>query len=196
MIELIYPYDIAQVIPAPTAERSAGRSLTVSEWFPIVEATGMVVGRSSREYCHSGAKPLHPVIHIHIIDRYSRIYLQKRSKKKDIQPGKWDTAVGGHVAYGESILEAVYREASEELSLTGFNPIHMETYEFESKIERELVNVFAVVGTYELKPDLDEVDEGRWWDVNDIDASLAKGVFTPNFESEFQMIRSQLLALL
>lgn len=196
MIELIYPYDIAPVIPAPTAERSAGRSLTVSEWFPIVEATGMVVGRSSREYCHSGAKPLHPVIHIHIIDRYSRIYLQKRSKKKDIQPGKWDTAVGGHVAYGESILEAVYREASEELSLTGFNPIHMETYEFESKIERELVNVFAVVGTYELKPDPNEVDEGRWWDVNDIDASLGKGVFTPNFESEFQMIRSQLLALL
>ena len=116
--------------------------------------------------------------------------------RKDIQPGKWDTAVGGHLAYGESILEAVYREASEELGLMNFNPIYIETYEFESPIEREMVNVFAAVGSYELHPDLDEVDEGRWWDLADIDASIGKGVFTPNFESEFTMIRSSLLALL
>ena len=66
----------------------------------------------------------------------------------------------------------------------------------EAEIEHELVNVFAAVGSYELRPDLDEVDEGRWWELADIDASLGKGVFTPNFESEFQMIRTQLLALL
>ena len=72
----------------------------------------------------------------------------------------------------------------------------MKSYEFESDVERELVNIFAAVGNFELHPDLDEVDEGRWWDVDDIDSSIGKGVFTPNFESEFQMIRSQLLALL
>ena len=195
MIELIYPYDIAPAIPAPTAESSTVRA-AASEWFPVVEPNGLVVGRSVRQYCHSGAKPLHPVIHIHIIDRYSRIYLQKRSVNKDIQPGKWDTAVGGHVSYGETILEAVYREASEELGFTDFNPIYLETYEFESSIEREMVNVFAAVGSYDLHPDLDEVDEGRWWPVADIDTNIGKGIFTPNFESEFQMIRSSLLALL
>lgn len=195
MIDLIYPYDLAPIVPPPTVETS-DESRRVSEWFPIVESSGLVVGRSSRQYCHSGAKPLHPVIHIHIIDRMSRVYLQKRSMCKDIQPGKWDTAVGGHVSYGESILEAVYREASEELGFTEFNPIHVETYEFESPIEREMVNVFAAVGTYTLHPDLDEVDEGRWWDLADIDASIGKGIFTPNFESEFTMIRSALLALL
>ena len=62
--------------------------------------------------------------------------------------------------------------------------------------DREMVNVFAAVGSYELHPDLDEVDEGRWWELADIDASLGKGVFTPNFESEFAMIRNSLLALL
>ena len=183
------------MIPLPSAETSQNRPVS-SEWFPVVDPAGFVVGRSTREYCHSGAKPLHPVIHIHIIDRHSRIYLQKRSMRKDIQPGKWDTAVGGHVSYGETILEAVYREASEELGLTAFNPVAIKTYEFESEIERELVNVFAAVGSYELHPDLDEVDEGRWWELADIDVSLGKGVFTPNFESEFQMIRSQLIALL
>ena len=194
-MELIYPYDIAPMVPLPTAETSQNRPVS-NEWFPVVDANGFVVGRSTREYCHSGAKPLHPVIHIHIIDRFGRIYLQKRSMKKDIQPGKWDTAVGGHVSYGEMILEAVYREASEELGLTSFNPVYLKSYEFESEVERELVNIFAAVGSFELHPDLDEVDEGRWWDVEDIDSSIGKGVFTPNFESEFQMIRSQLLALL
>ena len=59
-----------------------------------------------------------------------------------------------------------------------------------------MVNIFAAVGSYDLHPDLDEVDEGRWWNIEDIDASLGKGIFTPNFESEFQMIRQSLLALL
>ena len=194
-MELIYPYDIAPVVPAPTAESMPERAVA-SEWFPIVEPNGLVIGRATRSYCHSGAKPLHPVIHIHIIDRMSRIYLQKRSMKKDIQPGKWDTAVGGHISYGESVLEAVYREATEELGLHEFNPIHLETYEFESQVERELVNVFAAVGSYELTPDLDEVDEGRWWSIEDIDEALGKNILTPNFESEFKMIRKQLLALL
>lgn len=195
MVELVYPYDLAPMVPAPTAGTSSVSGKVV-EYFPIVEPNGLVTGRSTREYCHGGAKPLHPVIHIHIIDRYSRIYLQKRSMTKDIQPGKWDTAVGGHVSYGESILEAVYREAYEELRFMEFNPIHLETYEFQSPVEREMVIVFAAVGSYELQPDLDEVDEGKWWKLEDIDANIGKGVFTPNFESEFRMIRKSLLALL
>ena len=195
MIDLVYPYDLAPVPPAPTAD-SLPQITDSVEYFPIVEPSGLVIGRSTREYCHGGAKPLHPVIHVHIIDRFSRIYLQKRSMKKDIQPGKWDTAVGGHVSYGESIVEAVFREAYEELRLIEFNPIHIETYQFESPVEKEMVSIFAAVGSYELTPDLDEVDEGRWWPVEEIDANMGKGVFTPNFESEFQMIRKQLLALL
>ncbi|MBO5862566.1 MAG: NUDIX domain-containing protein [Bacteroidales bacterium] len=195
MLELVYPYDIAPVIPAPTADSTAFRGQG-SEWLPVVLPSGLVIGRSTREYCHSEAKPLHPVVHIHIIDRYSRIYLQKRPMHKTIQPGKWDTAVGGHVSYGESILEAAYREAFEELNFVEFNPIHLETYEFESPVEKEMVNVFAAVGSYDLTPDPDEVEEGRWWELSEIDENIGKGVFTPNFESEFQMIRSSLLALL
>lgn len=195
MIELVYPYDIAPLVPVPTAGTSSAPGTTM-EYFPIVQPNGLVIGRSTRAYCHGGEKPLHPVIHIHIMDRFSRIYLQKRSMMKDVQPGKWDTAVGGHVSYGESILEAVYREAYEELKFVEFNPIHIETYEFESSVEREMVNVFAAIGSYELHPDLDEVDEGRWWELADVDANMGKGIFTPNFESEFRMIRRQLLALL
>ena len=194
-MDLIYPYETAPVIPAPTA----GEPVNVrpgTEYFPVVEPNGLVVARAARDYCHSGAKPLHPVVHLHVIDRYSRIYLQKRPLTKKIQPGKWDTAVGGHVSYGEHLLEALYRESYEELRFNEYNPIAIVSYEFESEIEKELVNVYAAVGNFELHPDPEELDGGKWWELEEIDANIGKGVFTPNFESEFKMIRRQLLALL
>ena len=194
-MELIYPYDPAPMIPAPKAGSPVVEQPGV-EYFPVVEATGLVVGRASREYCHSGEKPLHPVVHLHIIDRFSRIYLQKRPLSKKIQPGKWDTAVGGHVSFGEHLLEALYRESYEELRFNQYNPVHLLSYEFESEVEKELINVYAAVGSYELNPDPEELDGGRWWELEEIDANMGKGIFTPNFESEFQLIRQSLLALL
>lgn len=194
-MELIYPHETAPLVPAPMAGTMPD-SQPGTEFFPIVEPTGLVTGRAAREYCHAGEKPLHPVVHLHIIDRFSRIYLQKRPDTKKIQPGRWDTAVGGHVSYGEHLLEALYRESYEELRFNQFNPIHLLSYEFESEVERELINVYAAVGAFELTPDPDELAGGRWWELDEIDANIGKGVFTPNFESEFDMIRKSLLALL
>ena len=71
--------------------------MTKDEWFPVVDATGLVLGKATRRECHNGSKKLHPVIHLHVFNEAGDLYLQKRSETKDIQPGKWDTAVGGHV---------------------------------------------------------------------------------------------------
>ena len=67
---------------------------------------------------------------------------------------------------------------------------------FESRIEKELVNVFAAVGAFTLSPDRDEVDEGRWWEMDEIERSIGMDVMTPNFEQEFVRIKKTLLALL
>lgn len=195
MFDLIYPFEPAPVVPAPTADNPSSGTRG-QEMFPLVGPDGIVAGQASRGYCHGGAKPLHPVVHLHIIDRESRVYMQKRSMRKDIQPGKWDTAVGGHVSYGESLLEALYREASEEIGLRDFNPVYLRSYVFESEVEKELVNVFAAVGRYDLKPDMDEVDEGRFWKIDEIEENLGKSLFTPNFEGEFVRIKDTLLSLL
>lgn len=184
-----FPPRRADAMPEPEA---SGRK----EMFPVVEPSGIVVGRASRKYCHSGSKLLHPVVHLHIIDRYGRLYLQKRSMEKDIQPGKWDTAVGGHVDYGEQLMEALFREADEELGLKDFNPVYLTSYTFESEIEKELVNVFAAVGSYRLTPDMDEVEEGRYWEMTEIEENLGRSVLTPNFEQEFVRIKDMLLSLL
>lgn len=195
MFDLVYPFEPAPVLPAPTADNPSF-AVSGAEMFPVIKPDGEVIGRASREWCHSGVKALHPVVHLHVINRIGELYLQKRSMKKDIQPGKWDTAVGGHVDYGEGVMEALFREAREELGFYDFNPVYLQSYRFESEIEFEMVNVFATVGSFELKPDKDEVDEGRWWPVEEIDENLGKGIFTPNFEGEFTKIRRSLLALL
>ena len=66
------------------------------EIFPIVDEEGKVVGKATRGECHSGSHLLHPVVHLHVFNAQGDVYLQKRPEWKDIQPGKWDTAVGHH----------------------------------------------------------------------------------------------------
>lgn len=159
------------------------------ELFPVVNESGEVVGSATRAYCHSGAKPLHPVVHLHIFNSAGELYLQKRAMNKDIQPGKWDTAVGGHVDYGEDVASALLREAREELGVVGFDPVPCFRYVFESAIERELVNSFVTYYDGPVLPDLDEVTEGRFWNIEDIRKGLGKGIFTPNFEAEFERLQ-------
>lgn len=67
------------------------------ELFPVVDETGRVVGRATRRECHGGSMLLHPVVHLHLFNSRGELYLQRRPVWKDIQPGRWDTAVGGHV---------------------------------------------------------------------------------------------------
>lgn len=157
------------------------------EMFPIVDEQGNIVGAATRGECHSGSKLLHPVIHLHVFNSKGELYLQKRPEWKDIQPGKWDTSVGGHVDLGESVEMALKREANEELGITEFTPESMTHYVFESARERELVFVHRTVFDGEITPS-EELDGGRFWTVNEIKENLGKGVFTPNFEQELTRV--------
>ncbi|MDR1682438.1 MAG: NUDIX domain-containing protein [Candidatus Symbiothrix sp.] len=160
----------------------------MDEWFPLVDPSGKVIGKATRSECHSGTKSLHPVIHLHIFNTKGELLLQKRSSNKDIQPGKWDTSVGGHVDLGETVEEALVREAGEELGIRGFVPEFIRSYVFESEIEKELVYSYKTIYEGELCFDPIEIDEIAFWPVERIRQNIGQTVFTPNFEDEFRFL--------
>lgn len=156
------------------------------EIFPIVDEQGTVIGKATRGECHSGTRLLHPVVHLHVFNGQGDVYLQKRPEWKDIQPGKWDTAVGGHLDYGETPEEALCREVREELGMTDFTPSFIGKYVFESQRECELVYVHRTTYDGKIQPSTEELDGGRFWTMQEIREAMGQGVLTPNFESEFQ----------
>ena len=149
----------------------------------MVDETGQVIGSATRGECHNGSRLLHPVVHLHLFNSKGELYLQRRPLWKDIQPGKWDTAVGGHVDYGETIEEALLREVREEIGITDFVPEKMCHYLYDSVRERELVFVHRATYDGEVRPS-EETDGGRFWSIEEIRQNLGKGIFTPNFEME------------
>lgn len=156
------------------------------ERFPLVDEVGRVIGSATRGECHNGSKLLHPVVHLHVFNSRGEVYLQKRPEWKDIQPGKWDTSVGGHIDYGETPELALTREVREELGITKFTPERVGMYVFESRRERELVYVHRTLYDGEINPSKDELDGGRFWTLEEIRAAIGQQILTPNFESEFQ----------
>lgn len=162
------------------------------EIFPIVNEEGITIGSATRTECHSGSFLLHPVVHLHIFNSDGKLYLQKRAENKDIQHGKWDTSVGGHVDIGETIEKALKREVYEELFITDFEPKFAFTYVFQSDIERELVNSFYTIYDGEILPDKAEISEGKFWQLQEINENIGKNVFTSNFETEILKLKNLL----
>nr|MBP7471602.1 NUDIX domain-containing protein [Prevotella sp.] len=156
------------------------------EEFPVVDEQGNITGSITRGHAHDGSKILHPVVHLHLFNKQGDLFLQLRPDWKDIQPGKWDTACGGHVDLGENIETALHREVKEELGITDFQPEELGHYVFESKREKELVYSFKCVYDGDVHPSKDELNGGQFWSYNEIKTNIGKGVFTPNFEKEWQ----------
>jgi isopentenyl-diphosphate delta-isomerase type 1 len=160
------------------------------EWFPLVDPDGKIIGKAPRSVCHSGTKLLHPVVHVHIFNRHHQLFLQKRSLNKDTQPGKWDTSVGGHLSHGESLETGLAREVEEEIGLVNLEYRFIAKYIWESEIEKELSYVFFAEQNGDLKINPDEIDEGKFWNWNELNKSLGKNIFTPNFENELKMFNN------
>ena len=162
------------------------------EWLPVVDEDGKIIGKAPRSLCHKGEKIVHPVVHLHVINPHGHIYLQKRPLNKLVQPGKWDTAVGGHISFGEDLQTALQREAYEEIGLENFSAKPLGSYRWDTDIESELVYYFLSYDFQKIHLHSDEVEEGRFWGPSQIEKQLGNDVFTPNFEYEYGLLKKRL----
>ncbi len=172
-------------------QRKKKQVLPTEEILPLVDEKGNIIGQAPRSHLHNGSKLLHPVVHMHVISQNKAILLQKRPETKLIQPGKWDTAVGGHISFGETLEQALRKEAYEEIGLTDFSAKLLQVYSYKSEEEAELVYLFVTHDHKNYHLHSDEVEEARFWTKKQIENQLGKDVFTPCLEREFELIKTQ-----
>lgn len=155
------------------------------ELLDVVDGRGRVIGQFPRAACHGDPSLAHRVVHIHVWNSRGELLLQKRGLDKEIQPGRWDTSVGGHLAAGEGYEEAAVREIEEELGIEGADRVHMYDYVMRNEIETEHVRTFYAIHDGPFTVQRSEIDGIRFWSFQQIEADLGSGLFTPNFEEEW-----------
>lgn len=162
------------------------------EIFQLVDEEGAPIGSAPRSRCHGDPRLIHLVVHLHVFDPAGRLFLQKRAASKDTNPGRWDTSVGGHVHYGESIVDALTREAREELGIDAAAASFLYGYLFRGPIESEYALCYSLTWPGPVTPDMEEIETGRFYSTGEIDALVGRETLTPLFEHEWPLLKGAL----
>jgi isopentenyldiphosphate isomerase len=158
------------------------------EIFQLVDRNGIATGQATRQQCHGNPRLIHLVVHLHVFDPSGRLFLQKRSQTKDTNPGLWDTSVGGHVTAGEAVEHAVIREAREELDIDAAGAVFLYSMLNENDFESEYARCYSLVCQGEIDPDPDEIEEGRFFTIDEVSGAIGTGMLTPLFEREWPFL--------
>ncbi len=158
------------------------------EIFDVVDQDDQVIGQASRKEVHERGL-LHRSVHILVFNSKGDLFLQKRSLAKDENPGYWDTSAAGHVDSGEDYECCAHRELEEELGIKGDLK---EVGRFSACPETffEHVRVYLCISNDKIVINPDEISEGRFWSLEEIEASIRNG--TLPFTSTFRLILDKL----
>ena len=159
-----------------------------TEWLPVVDEEGSVIGKATREECHRNPDLIYPVIRMHLINNSRQILLQKRSLKSDIEPGKWDAAVAGHIRYEENIEQAVYREAMEEIN---FKPEYLDLLEkrlFHAPTSTALMFIFITKTDQEITANTKEVEAVRYYTFEQMLKLEDEGLISIGLSQELELL--------
>ena len=158
------------------------------EMLVLVDDDDRIIGTAPRSVCHGNPNLVHRAVHLLVFNSSGELYLQKRHETKIIQPGKWDSSVGGHLSPNETYEIAARRETHEEL---GFMPDVLSflfCMKIRNGIESENIKCFSTTFDGEVNPNKDEISEGRYWTNDQIMKGIGSGVFTPAFIEEFRQL--------
>lgn len=139
------------------------------EWLEEVDEFDRVIGLHPRREIHRlGLR--HRSAHIFLFDPAGRLFLQKRSMRKDVHPGCWDTSAAGHVDPGETYDTAAARELREEL---GIDPVPRLDFLFQVPASAatgwEFIHVYRASHEGPLQLNREEIDEGQWLPPSEVD---------------------------
>jgi isopentenyldiphosphate isomerase len=133
------------------------------EIFDVVNDCDEVIDRKPRSEVHARGL-LHRAIHVLVFNSRGEIFLQKRSMKKDRQPGVWDSSSSGHVDSGENYDETAVRELREEIGLElKAPPQKLFKIDACAETDAEFVWIYRCEsdGPFQLHPD--EIETGGWF---------------------------------
>jgi len=136
--------------------------------FDVVNERDEVIDRKPRSEVHRLGL-LHRAVHVLVFNSRGQIFLQKRSMKKDRQPGVWDSSASGHVDSGEDYDATSVREVWEEIGLRlPKPPVRLFKIDARPETDQEFVWVYrcASEGPFELNRD--EIEEGGWFDQGEV----------------------------
>lgn len=138
-----------------------------NEFLAVVDEHDQIIDRRLRSDIHALALR-HRAVHILLFNAAGQLLLQKRSQKKDLNQGLWDTSAAGHVDDGETYDICAPRELQEELGVTA-DLTALFKLEPTPDLGMEFIQVYRCHhnGPFELA--VDEIDESRWLDKHEID---------------------------
>jgi len=133
------------------------------EIFDVVNEHDAVIDRKPRSVVHARGLR-HRAVHVLVFNARGEVFLQKRSMKKDRQPGVWDSSASGHLDSGEDYDACAVRELREEIGLSLMQPPR-RLFKIDAceETDAEFVWVYRCEneGPFTLHPD--EIDEGGWF---------------------------------
>lgn len=160
------------------------------EIFDVVNERDEVIDHQPRREVHRlGLK--HRAVHVLVFNARGEVFLQKRSLKKDREPGKWDSSTSGHVDSGENYDACAVRELREEIGLTVEKaPERLFKIAACPETDAEFVWVYRcqAEGPFQLHPD--EIESGGWFAPEKITRWIAEK--PGDFASAFRFIWSKL----
>jgi len=135
----------------------------MAEIFDVVNDRDEVIGRQPRSEVHRLGL-MHRAVHVLVFNSRGQIFLQKRSLKKDRQPGLWDSSASGHVECGEDYDFCAVRELREEIGLQlAAAPERLFKLAASAETDQEHVWVYRCQAEGPFVLDQHEIERGGWF---------------------------------
>jgi isopentenyldiphosphate isomerase len=154
------------------------------ELVDVVDSDDRVMATVSRRRMR-GERLRHRAVFIVVTSPDDELLVHRRSDAKDLWPGRWDLAVGGVVAAGETYDDAARRELAEELGVTGVEPHPIGVGAYADDEVDLVARCYRVEYRGPLRFADGEVVEARWVDRIGLDELLATESFVPDSRALF-----------